>query len=458
MNEAAEALLVPARMVNEYVYCPRLCYLEWVQGEFAHSADTLDGAFVHRRVDDPAGALPDPDEPADDLVVRSLTLASERLGAIAKLDIAEADDGRVVPVDYKRGRPPAGGPHDPERVQVCLQALILRDNGYACDEGVIYFAAAKRRVAVPLTPELIAQTEAAVAGARAMGEAGTIPPPLQDSPKCVGCSLAPICLPDEVQILREGPDLTPPRRLFPASDDAAPVYVQAQGAKVGKRDERLTVSVEGAVVSEARLIETSQLCLIGNVQVSTQAMRELCQREIPVCFFSTGGWFVGMTQGIGHKNVELRLAQYAAAGDPERALAAARRMVFGKVKNARTLLRRNAKRPVDPTLDELNRLALAAERATSIPSLLGFEGMAARVYFAAFSAMLVPGATAGPENFDFTGRNRRPPRDPINALLSFVYALLAKELTVTCAAVGFDPYLGLYPPDFRLRGELSPRA
>jgi CRISPR/Cas system-associated exonuclease Cas4 (RecB family) len=99
---------LPARMVNEFQYCPRLAYLEWVQGEWAESADTVEGRGVHRRVDRGAGALPEPEEIADDerIHARSVTLSSERLGLIAKLDLIEGEDGAVQPVDYKRGRRP----------------------------------------------------------------------------------------------------------------------------------------------------------------------------------------------------------------------------------------------------------------------------------------------------------------------------------------------------------------
>ena len=117
-------------MVNEFVYCPRLAYLMWGQAEWAETGDTVDGRRVHTRVDRPNKPLPDPEalETDDNKVVsRSLTLSSEKLGVIAKIDVAEAEDGAVTPVDYKRGKRPhvAQGAYEPERVQVCLQALLL---------------------------------------------------------------------------------------------------------------------------------------------------------------------------------------------------------------------------------------------------------------------------------------------------------------------------------------------
>ena len=108
-----ETPLIPARMVNEFVYCPRLAYLMWTQGEWADTGDTVEGNRVHARVDRPSAPLPAPEAlaneaaaAADKIVSRSLTLSSPSLGVIAKLDIAEAEDGFGTPVDYKRGRRP----------------------------------------------------------------------------------------------------------------------------------------------------------------------------------------------------------------------------------------------------------------------------------------------------------------------------------------------------------------
>src|SRR3954470_7724943 len=102
----ADQPYLPARMVNEFQYCPRLAYLEWVQGEWADSADTVEGRSVHRRVDAGGGGVPEPAAIADEerLHARSVTLSSDRLGLIARLDLIEAEGGMVVPVDYKRGR------------------------------------------------------------------------------------------------------------------------------------------------------------------------------------------------------------------------------------------------------------------------------------------------------------------------------------------------------------------
>ena len=226
--------LLPVRMVNEYVYCPRLAYLEWVQGEWAESADTVEGRQVHRRVDKPSGKPPATTEGADDDIaeerihVRSLELSSDSLGLVARLDLAEFEGRRAVPVDYKRGKRPhvARGAYEPERVQLCAQGLLLQEHGYEAPEGVLYFAASRERVPVPFDDELIATTRAAAAGLRLIASGGQIPAPLENSPKCPRCSLAPICLPDEVHFLRQSQ--TPPRPLAVQGTPALPLYVQAR--------------------------------------------------------------------------------------------------------------------------------------------------------------------------------------------------------------------------------------
>ena len=446
VERKAGAELVPARMLNEFAYCPRLCYLEWVQGEFAHSEDTLDGRFQHRRVDRPSGDLSGPD-PGDDGVIhaRSVLLSDEELGAIARIDLVEAQGSRATPVDYKRGTVPnvPEGAYEPERVQLCVQGLLLRAHGYECDEGIIYFVASKRRVRVRFDDGLVTRTLELMDGARAMSSLDEIPPPLEDSPKCPRCSLVGICLPDEVSFLTGSAYVVKPddvRRMAPARDDALPMYVQAQGAVVGKSGDNVTVRVKGQVVSKTRLLDVSSLSIFGNAQVTAQAVRELLDRGIPICHFTYGGWLKGVTWGMGHKNVDLRIHQFAAAGDRIGSVMVARELVIAKLRNSRVMLRRNHPDAPEQALKEIMRLSRNARKADSLQTLLGIEGAAASVYFANFGAMIRSEESA----FDFRTRNRRPPKDPVNAVLSFLYSMLIKQTLVSVIAVGFDPYMGFY--------------
>jgi CRISP-associated protein Cas1 len=441
--------LLPARMVNEYQYCPRLAYLEWVQGEWADSADTVEGRRVHRRVDRPSGDLPDPGEAqqAERIHARSITLSSNRLGLIARMDLVEGEGNYVTPIDYKRGKRPhvPAGAYEPERVQLCVQGLILEEHGYQCDEGVLYFAESRERVRVAFDDELRALTRNAIDGLRLIAAGGRIPPPLEDSPKCPRCSLVGICLPDEVNFMKKAE--TPPRPLFVARDDALPVYVQARGGKVAKKGDTLEISIDDQAARTVRLMELSQLVVMGNVYITTPTLHELMAREIPISWHSFGGWFMGHTISTGHKNVEVRAAQYRASFDAAACLRLAKGFVVAKIQNQRTLLRRNWKRaePMDDMAERFQADVRLAQRARNLAELLGAEGQAAARYFANFPAMLSTGAGSESNlSFDFSTRNRRPPADPVNALLSYAYSLLVRTWTVALTAVGFDAYRGFY--------------
>jgi len=443
--------LLPARMLNEYAYCPRLFYLEWVQGEWRESRDTVEGRAKHRRVQKESGRVPGPDETRKDdsaIHARSILMSAGKIGLIAKIDLLEGEGNRLTPVDYKRGKRPdiPEGAYEPERVQVCAQGLILRENGYECSEGVIYYVESKERVAIPFTDELVKRTLTLLEYAKKFASLGTIPAPLQDSPKCPRCSLVGICLPDEVQRLSEDDDgeLVDVRRLLPARDDALPLYVQEQGAVMSKRGDTIEIKRAGSPPVTGRFMEVSHISTWGNVTMTSQCMHELCDRGIPVCHFSYGNWFYGITHGMTHKNVELRIRQFRTAGDAGASVAIARRIVEGKIRNCRTLLRRNNPDVPEAALEELARLAKLASEATDAGALLGMEGAAANVYFSNFAGMLKASPGECAPAFDFQERNRRPPKDPVNALLSFLYAILAKDATVTLLSVGFDPYLGFH--------------
>ena len=465
---------VPARMLNEVLYCERLMYLEWVQGQWADNYYTVDGKGVHKRVDRGKKPLQEPAPVAEDgeplpYTARSVWLTSEKLGLTAKVDLVDVEGDRVVPVEYKRGKKPdvPFGAYLPERAQLCAQVLLLREHGYQCDRGDIYYAKDRHRQPIEIEEELIATTLKAVARAREISQ-GTIPPPLCDSPKCNGCSLVGICLPDEVSALEqiEPEDVTtsplqddsldvgddpwglagsepekPVRRLFPARDDRLPVYVHEQGSSLRLQGERLVICRRDGTSEHARIGNTSHVALYGNVHVTSSALRTLMDRNIPVLFFTYGGWYQGRTVASDSKNVQLRIAQLEATQSPNLCLRLARGFVASKILNCRTLLRRNCTEPNPVVLSELKQLAKKARDADNLGSLLGIEGTAARVYFGQFTGMIkVDHAGA----FDLDGRNRRPPRDPINALLSYCYSLLAKELLIAVTAVGLDSMLGFY--------------
>ncbi len=449
LNNGQDTDLLPARMLNEYVYCPRLFYLEYVQGEFEESKDTVEGRFVHRRVDLEKGNLPESKETGgyDDIHATSVLLSAPETGIIARIDLIEGNGKFVSPVEYKKGKQPPQ-PHkiwDSDRIQIAAQAIILKENGYLCDQGTIYYSSSKQRITVKIDDEIINWAKTKIDEARALTSLSNPPPPLVDSPKCVRCSLVSICLPDETNSLMiDGNDgkAAEIRRLYPARQDQLPFYVQEQGATISKNGDELIVRKDEEPIGRVRLLDLSSVSIMGNIQISTQAVRELCDRGIPVCYFSTGGWFIGITSGIGSKNVELRLRQYKAAADDVKSLVLAKRFIEGKIRNSRTILRRNSKTKQVAALKKLQEIIDSVVTTKNQQELLGLEGFAGRIYYQHFADMLKP--QGDKVEFGFEGRNRRPPTDPVNAILSYVYSMLSKDFTVSLMKTGFDPYLGFF--------------
>ncbi len=504
-------------MLNEFVYCPRLFYYEFVEGVFVESADTVRGSAIHQKVDSGSGAMPEvksrrkagktepeattaaseneaakvvePQKTEPEIIhSRSVQMGSSRLGIVAKMDLVEVRSGvadcpqgpegldgelfggvEVCPVDYKAGSPrseeEANVLWDTDKMQLGLQALILRDNGYRCREGVIYYRATKQRVRLEITPEIVDWVFQRIAMARDAVK-GPIPEPLEHSPKCVRCSLAPVCLPDETRMLKQqaavieaGTAVGSPRKLMAARDDARALYLNTPGYRVGCKDEVLTIKdrADEKPIDEVRMRDVSHVALFGNVQISTQAIQSLCEQEIPVTYFSMGGWFYGITRGHSLKNIFLRMEQFRLARDGDQCLALARRFVHGKIRNHRTMLMRNHVEAPAAALAKLKRASEDALAAVSLEELLGMEGAAASLYFQEFSGMIkaddddLPGMERSEKesgkpvfDFNFTHRNRRPPTDPVNAMLSLAYSVLSKDCTIAALAVGFDPYVGFY--------------
>lgn len=344
-----------------------------------------------------------------------------------------------MPVEYKKGSPRSRESPlwEPELVQLCAQVLILRDCGYEVPHAEAYFSQTRTRHLIEITDELVERTTAAIEQLRRDAAADSPPPPLIDSPKCPRCSLIGICLPDEVQALRD-PQSRPPRRLVASDPAATPLYATNPGSRLTKRGGRAILIEEGKETASRRLLDISHIAVLGNVDVGSALLRACFEDGVPVLWFTAGGWFKGVATGMPASNVTVRMRQHRACalGSPELASA----FVAGKIRNCRTLLRRHLREDAARLLAQLADLARAAEKERSIESLLGIEGTAARLYFSRFGSLL----KAAPGEFAFEERNRRPPRDAVNALLSFVYAMLVKDVTAATLAAGLDPHVGLY--------------
>lgn len=429
--------------VHQAAYCPRRLFLMYADGRWDDNLFTEQGKSVHSRVDAEEDLLPDivpaaeSEEPPR--VSRSVSLTDATLDLTGKLDLLETSGDEAVPVDTKRGKVPDVPFHayEPERVQMMCQGLLLRANGYRAERGMLYFAGSRRRVEVFFDSALETRTLELLGKTRQVLAGDTAPPPLLDSPKCHGCSLAGICLPDELNLLNARPQ-SDVRRLYAARDDALPLYVQEQWGHVGISGEALEVTKNKASLGHFPLKDVSQLVLCGNIGVSAQCLHALCDRGIPVVHMSYGHWFYGITHGLGLRNAFDRAAQFAVAADRAKSLVLAKAFIRAKIQNQRTMLRRNGGSKTTAALADLKNLLGRVDACADVDSLLGVEGSAAAIYFGSFSSM-VGGNIVG---FDPCCRNRRPPKDPLNAMLSFTYSLLTKEMTIALITEGLDPYWG----------------
>ena len=483
----------PARGIAEHAYCPRLFYYMTVEGVFVPSSDTEKGAEVHRRVDRPSAgrterstiktrAVDDAeakfDEADADLdrprSLRSFVLSSERLGLTATLDLAEITGTTAIPVEYRKGRcnrswrfdepssetrgdeapPPAPEPWPTDRVQVGLQVLLLEEAGYVVPEAHIYYAAEKLRLRLPVDDSLRQFARAHFEAAKLVAR-GPRPSPLVNDPRCPRCSLQPICLPDEInhqrfasisvdgRPLETTPDEFTPRKLWPPRDDGIHVVTQSEGLRVGVRGESVRVTdKDGRVVRDLPLTNIESLAVLGSVQVSTQALTVFADHEVPVAFMSSAGRLVAMMDPLGPTSASVRAAQVRTLDRPERALELAKAITVAKIANQRTVLMRNHVGLRQGVAAELLDCARAAEGAATMDQLRGHEGNAAAIYFANFAGLFKEGASELATRFDSNGRQRRPPPDPINSVLSFGYSMLSNECTAACRLASLEPTLG----------------
>lgn len=480
----SEQEVLPLRMIVEHVYCPRLFHYMHVEGVMVANAHVWRGRYAHAKVDAPGRARPrraieGPGEgeaegpPVEWREARAVDVADDGLGLSGRLDaVVFGDDGTAIPTETKSGNGPdpddaqcrlAAGVWDADAVHLALQVLALESMGRTVPYGEIWYAGARRRVRVTVDEALRSRTLGAIEAARLANASGSRPPPLVDSPKCRGCSLAEVCLPTESWMLREarpsdpldhaadepaeGPAATARRRLrFTSVDrESRTVTVSTAGASVRKEGEAIAVQ---ALATEAEpkpkvhrvsLDSIDELVLMGSVQASTSAVMACLDADIPVSFHTATGRLLGVANAGFANNVRLRVAQHRAAERLEVALPIARAFIRGKVRNQRVLLRRNGglSEEVDVALQAALR---GVDAASDVAELMGAEGSAARAYFEGYAARV---EARGGEAFRMDGRHRRPPRDPVNAMLSFGYAVLARECSEVLRKVGFDPMRGL---------------
>lgn len=434
--------------LHALAYCERLFYLEEVENMRVADGAVYAGRRLHVELE----------REEDEEEWLTLNLESERWGLTGKIDCVRRRDGAIIPYEHKRGRSARSRdgvaetwPSD--RLQVIAYAMLVEEHtGREVAEGRVRYHADNVMVRVPIDEQARADLARAVARARELQSTVERPPVTENERLCVKCSLAPVCLPEEARLAETISEMTPTQierttiRLFPADDDRRTLHVLTQGARVGRKGDRFEITARDEEAQLHPVHEIGQVVLHGFSQITTQALRLCAEQEVGVHWVTTGGRYMGAwLAGMG--SVQRRIRQYQALTDGELCLLLARRLAEARVRGQLSFLLRASREAgrdvveVREAVSGMRKLLSPMSRATNIDSLRGYEGSAGAHYFSALPHLVVPEVSAAmrPE-----GRNRRPPRDRCNALLSFGYALLLKDVTNAIMTVGLDSCLGFY--------------
>ncbi|MFS8901391.1 type I-MYXAN CRISPR-associated endonuclease Cas1 [Synechococcus sp. H60.2] len=428
--------LIRVSALHALAYCPRLFYLEEVEELYSENAAIFAGRRLHTELEKQEG------EDWEDLF-----LESEDLGLRGRVDALRTRDGQIIPYEHKRGRAARDPDNQPQawesdRLQILAYAYLMETVlGIPIPEGRIRYHGDNVLVRVPLDDAGRQAVRQAIEQARLLRQSHLRPPITDNERLCAGCSLAPVCLPEEARLAHDRE--WQPIRLFPEDDERQCVHILEPGARVGRSGFRLKVSYRNQNEEFISAQQTGQIVLHGFSQISTQAIYFCAEQGIGIHLISGGGRYVGSLDPR-HGSIQRRIRQYQALSDPQMCLKLARKLVACRGQSQRKfLMRLGSARPpeVEQAIDQMRRVLKQVDRAESLSSLLGLEGNLSALYFAALPYVL---SDKVPEEMRFSGRNRRPPKDRFNALLGFGYALLLKDVMNAILTVGLEPALGFY--------------
>ena len=428
---AGPADLLPVMALHALAYCPRLFYLENVEGQRIANAKVYAGREVHSALKQRYG--------------ESMEVASARLGLRGRVDFFRSEEEGLIPVEVKRGKARrtaiglAGWASDV--LQVAAYAMLLEDSvGTSVRHARIHYVADGAWVRVVVTDELRKDVGTAVAEARRLSASSIRPPVAENENLCRHCSLSRVCLPDEERL--------PDSRKLPAppDDDRQVVHITNPGSRVGKTGLCLRVRAADGSVTDLPIAQVHSVVLHGNVQLTSQAIRLCAQRGVGVHWLTGRGRYLGsLAASLG--NPTRRIRQYSALLDPDTRLRLALALVSARIWNQYRYLmrasrgRKQLRADVEPFLRELRTAIRRVNRQSGVDSIRGIEGAAARAYHGGLRKLIKP-----PE-FASERRTRRPARDPFNALLNYSYSLLLARIANAVLACGLDPHLGFYHTD-----------
>ncbi len=440
MDETQEPLL-RVMSLHALTYCERLFYLEEVEEIRLADAAVFAGRALHEE-------MQQREETQGNWF--NVTLTSQTRGLIGKLDYLRRRDGQFIPYELKRGRAQRQGKvaaaWDTDMIQLGAYALLLEEDcGETITEGRIHYHHDNVTVRVPIDLYLREQVLKSISRARELRSSNLRPPVTSNDRLCLRCSLAPVCLPEEERLAQnEGWE---PVRLFPMERETRTIHVVEPYARIGRSGEMLKIETKDNPTRQIPLHEIHALVLHGAPQMTTQALQTCARSGIGIHWVSGSGYYTaGLWAGAGH--VQKRIRQYAALSQTEICLELARKLVLAKVESAlRYLLRatRGKEREDIPGYEDSikqMRLCLKEIAKTDSPDKMrGYEGLAGRAYFTVLPTLM---RSDIPDSLRMAGRNRRPPKDRFNALLSFGYTLLYQAVLQAVMIVGLDPALGFF--------------
>ena len=436
--------------LHALAYCERLFFLEEVERVRVADERVYAGRTLHTQI-----------EREEDEQILSLKFQSEKYDLIGKVDCLRRRDGAIIPYEHKRGRSARDLEGQPDawasdRLQIIAYSLLAEEHfEKEIPEGRVRYHADNATVRVAIDKEAREFFQTSLKRAREMQKSVERPPVTENERLCVKCSLAPVCLPEEARLVEtlkqtesEKPREKPTLQLFPAEDSRQTLHILTNGAKVGRSGNRIKIwSPEKDEKDKFHPSqEIGQVVLHGFAQISTQALRLCADQNIGVHWVSYGGKYMGSWTG-GSGSVQRRIRQYKALTDEEFCLGLAKRLVEAKVRGQLSFILRSSREngreieDVKTAIKDIRKLLSPLSRAESADSVRGYEGSVAASYFKALPYLVVDEAG---EEMKPDGRNRRPPRDRCNALLSYGYALLLKDITNAIITVGLDPSLGFY--------------
>ena len=479
-------------------YCERLFFLEEVEEIRVADAAVWAGRRLHVELDEP-----------EEIV--SLTMRSSELGIRGRVDALRRRDGTLHLVEHKRGGSRRGAEGEPagawesDRIQALAYALLLEEHSkQEIPEVRIRYHRDNKTVRISVTKDGRAAVRAAVERARALMDSTERPPVTENENLCVRCSLAPVCLPEEVRLLEAANNPRDPNvivgepeelgepgepgepgessesgenvenvesaedsdngdshgvhrrptalRLFPADSERRSLHVVTQGARVGRSRNELAVAERDQNKNKKEkkkkvgIRQVSDIVLHGYAQITTQAMRLCADEGVPVHLMTATGAYIGVFAG-GSGSVQRRIRQFRALIDADFAHARAQQLTVAKIEmQLRHVLRASRKESalratVEGSIESIRSGLRGAQKAADRDTLMGYEGAGARAYFKALAGLVSPAAG---EAMLPHGRTRRPPKDRFNALLSFGYGLLYRDVVGAILRVGLDPAFGFF--------------